>query len=362
MKNFIYRILLLINVLVIVPMLLGYLSVYVNPEKVWWLAMFGLGYPYLLVINVLFAVFWMYKKRWAFLYSLLVILIGWSFLGRTFQLVVSNSEHVSGSPFNLLSYNVRYFDKFNWTDDLETPAKIGRFLEEKNADIICLQEISSNNRIQVKRHPQLKSVVKGNRYFADFAKSPKGYKATGMITISKFPIVGKGTIQFDNSSNLAIYTDHKINTDTLRVFNVHLQSIHLDIREYSMFDSLNLKNREQNLREAEDILGHLHRGFVRRAEQALLVNEAIEKSPHPVVVCGDFNDSPVSYAYQKIRGNLNDAFIESGAGISNTYRGKFPSFRIDYILHSERLHSSKYEKHKVKLSDHYPVSCQFTVD
>lgn len=362
MRNFIYRLLLLLNFIAIAPLLLAYLSIYISPAKVWVISLLGLGYPYLLLLNLLFVVFWMYRMKWAFLYSLCTILLGLTFLGRTVQLTIRNSQRISGEQFSMVSYNVRHFDKFNWTGDKETAHKIADFITHENADIICLQEIASLGYKNINQHPQLSVITNHKNYHVDYCKTNSRAQSAGMITISRFPIVGKGLIRFEGSTHMAIFTDLKINTDTFRVFNLHLQSVNLDPKEYSMLDSLNIKNREKNLKEAEDILVHLKNGFINRASQAEKVTQYIDESPYPVIVCGDFNDSPVSYAYQQIRGELKDAFVESGTGISNTYRGKFPSFRIDFILYSEKLLASKYKKHKVKLSDHYPISCQFSIN
>jgi len=81
-----------------------------------------------------------------------------------------------------------------------------------------------------------------------------------------------------------------------------------------------------------------------------------------VIVCGDFNDTPVSYAYRKVRGNLKDAFIESGWGTSNTYNGELPSFRIDYILCDHKFTAQNYHRDRVYYSDHFPIQCQIRVE
>lgn len=361
MKKFLYQLIIIINFAVIIPLLLSYLAIYVSPEKAGFISLLGLAYPYLLVLNLIFTFYWMYRKRWAFLYSLAVIALGWTFVSRTIQINFNNEIRIDGQKFSLISYNVRNFDKYNWSGDDDAPDKIARFISDENADIVCLQEFASNNKTKIRHHPQLKKLTKKRNIHVEYAKNSAGRKTAGIITITRFPIINKGTIRFDDSNNITIYSDLKINKDTVRVFNLHLQSVNIDPKEYSMLDSLDFSNREQNMKEAEDILGHLKTAFMIRAAQAEKVAAQIEKSPYPVIVCGDFNDSPVSYAYQKIRGNLQDAFIESGFGLSNTYRGKFPSVRIDYILHSERIFSSDYKRSKIKLSDHYPIECEFAI-
>lgn len=335
-------------------MLVAYVSVYITPEKLWFPALFGLAYPYLLFINFLFVIFWMYHKKWVFLFSLLTIILGWNYLKETFQINFNNIEHAQTENFKLLTYNIRLLDKYNWSNDKNTSQNLLDFVEENNADIICLQEVPGNKYKKPDKRILKKLLKRRNFYYSSGIKSN-----VGVLTISKYPIINKGTISFGASSNVAIFTDLKIDYDTIRVYNLHLQSIYLDPSKYKLLDSLNFNRQERNLKEAGDILSHLKNAYKLRAQQADKIARHIEQSPFAVVVAGDFNDTPISYSYHKIRGELNDAFIESGSGISNTYIGKFPSFRIDYILHSDRLISSDYEVKHVKYSDHYPLFCNF---
>ncbi len=361
MKKFIYKLLIVINFIAIIPLLISYLSAYVSPAKISTIALFGLGYPYFLVVNLVFILYWLYRKRWAFLFSLVALLIGWNFAGRIFQININNEQKISGEEFSLFCYNVRYFDKYHWSNHEETATKMVNLINEKQADIVCLQEIASNSRLGMRQHPQMKKLTGNKHVHVDYARIRSVHKTNGIATLSRFPIVGKGVIQFDGSTNVAIYSDLKINTEIVRIYNLHLQSVKLDPREYTLLDSLTTGNQEKKLQEAEYILAQLVEAYKVRAGQADLVASHIESSPYPVIVCGDFNDSPVSYAYQTISDNLIDAFIESGSGTSNTYNGKFPSFRIDFILHSDRIHSFDYNRKKVKLSDHYPIACKMVL-
>ena len=302
----------------------------------------------------------MYHKKWMFLLSLVSIALGWNVLGQTFQLNLKSAEYV-GDDFKLLSYNVRLFDKYNWTNDKNTANKIVDFIELENADLICLQEVPGGKINGMSYSKLLKPVLKGkNMHFASHGNSKTG--KAGILTISKYPIIKKGEISFETSSNISIWTDIKINQDIIRVYNLHLQSIHLDPSNYKLLDTLDFSHKNRNLKEVGDILDHLKDAYKQRAKQSEQIAEHISKSPYIVIFCGDFNDQPVSYSYHNISANLCDAFIESGRGISNTYNGKFPSFRIDYILHSKEIRSTKYNVSYVKLSDHYPVSCKLVIN
>ena len=152
------------------------------------------------------------------------------------------------------------------------------------------------------------------------------------------------------------YSDIQVFDDTIRVYNLHLQSIRLNSQHYRLIDSLKFRYDNQQMEEIMDISFRLRDAFIKRAAQADLIANHIETCTHPVIVCGDFNDTPVSYSYRRIGSDLRDAFAETGWGIGRTYNGKFPSFRIDYILAGKELEAIYFRRKKVRLSDHFPIT------
>jgi endonuclease/exonuclease/phosphatase family metal-dependent hydrolase len=132
--------------------------------------------------------------------------------------------------------------------------------------------------------------------------------------------------------------------------------------ERSLIEEIYANEENDTMKELRDLSFSLKQGFARRAEQAIVVKEHINSSPYPVIVCGDFNDTPISYSYRKIRKGLKDAFVESGSGAGFTYKGKYPPNRIDYILFDDRLSSSGYISDRVKYSDHYPITAYFRIN
>jgi endonuclease/exonuclease/phosphatase (EEP) superfamily protein YafD len=153
---------------------------------------------------------------------------------------------------------------------------------------------------------------------------------------------------------MVIYCDIKIETDTVRVYNCHLQSYGIKSSEYSVLDSLNFGN--QRLKELKTVGSKLMKGNIYRAGQVKKLANHIATCHFPVIVCGDFNDTPISFTYGKISSLLDDSFVESGWGISNTYRGELPQYRIDYIFHSNQFTAFNYKRHLVTYSDHFPIS------
>jgi endonuclease/exonuclease/phosphatase family metal-dependent hydrolase len=153
-----------------------------------------------------------------------------------------------------------------------------------------------------------------------------------------------------------MYSDILFHSDTLRIFNVHLQSIRFEKDDYAFMDTARLKYSNDQMNEIRAIGSRLKTAFTQRAEQAQIIANYIMDSPYEVVVMGDFNDTPQSYAYRKIRKGIQDAFRKAGGGFGNTYSGEFPSFRIDYIMHGEALVPYEFERIKIDYSDHFPIT------
>ncbi len=338
-----------LNILAVIVLIASYLFVYIPADIFWISFVFGLIYPYLLWINLLFVVVWIVlKPRYLFL-SLVAVLAGWTFVLRYLQWDDKTSDR---SGIDVISYNVNYFEKQGSGISRQTADSIIGFLEEQSPDIVCLQEV----RLRSYQIFDLPALIQ--RYaFAEHYQYARTAHAGGMVTITRYPIAHMNEIRFANSGNMAISTDVVIGEDTLRIFNVHLQSFRIDPEDYSILESPDL-TESAGRQEMRKVTGKLKHASQMRAEQARIIREHIDRSPYPVLVCGDFNDTPFSYTYRKVRGKLKDAYVESGKGIGQTYIGKLPSFRIDYILHSERYDSYNYSQKKMEYSDHRPVSCR----
>lgn len=364
MKAIIYTLLKYLNYSFVGALLLSYLSVFISPEKIWVLAFFGLAYPFLLIINFGFVVFWIYKKRKTFLISLIAILLGWTYLVSYIQIPLkkqnTNTETVK-NKFNILSFNVRLFDLYNWNEGDNTSGEIFDFINANQFDFICFQEFFTKNKGELSKRSILKRLNK--EYSTHIVYTYEGDNHNyGIATFSKYPIINRGVINFSKSSNSSIFTDVIINKDTVRIFNNHLQSIRFNKKNYSFITNSKILKDDEKLKEIKDISYRLRDAFIKRASQARILSNHIKNSPYPVIVCGDFNDVPVSYTYKKMRGELNDSYLEAGKGFGTTYMGKFPSFRIDFIFHSEKIKCVNFDIPDVHLSDHFPITSEFVLE
>ncbi len=352
MRKTLRSIVLILNVAAVLGLFTAYLSVYIPPDKCWMPAFIGLAYPFLLGINLLFILYWLLVRMRFALISLLAVLIGIGTFNRFFQFGGKSSEN---TEIKVLSYNVRHFSGDGSANNKENARRIISFLEAQNADIICLQE----SRLRKNNIFNLSKTVKDleNIQHYQFASSSSTF---GSVTMTKYPIIDMGEIRFEHSRNITIFTDMLIGTDTVRVYNVHLQSYHIDPKNYAVLENIELQE-EKNREVFRKVAGQMKKAFEMRAVQVDEIREHIDNCRHKVIVCGDFNDTPVSYSYHKLSEGLVDAFVHSGHGVGRTYVGELPSFRIDYILHSKAFESFNFETLEFKNSDHLPITCDLAM-
>ncbi len=346
-KAFIHTIFFL-NLLAALALLVSYSSVYIAPDEYWVPSMFGLAYPFILLANVCFVIFWMPVKAKNALLSLIVILVGWNFIGRYFQL---KPEFRDDADVKVVSYNVGSFVDNGMDRADENARAIVDFLVEQHPDIVCIQEsrLRVNNIFNL---PETIKKIQSIKHY-QYARSSNTF---GMVTMTRYPIVNMQEIRFDGSTNMAIITDVLMDDDTVRIFNVHLQSYRIDPDKYTIIDSPGI-SEEKDREQVKDMGRKFKRAFQQRAVQVREIRKFIDESPYEIILCGDFNDTPASFSYETLGENLQDAFVSSGKGIGRTYVGKLPSFRIDYIFHSSGFSSYNFQTWRFYHSDHLPVSC-----
>lgn len=254
-----------------------------------------------------------------------------------------------------MTYNVKLFNLYNWKNNKNIRDDIFDILNEEQADILCLQEFYRENTNAFKTLDTLLEFLPTKHYHEEYSKTLNGKYFFGIATFSKYPIINKGKFEFSGSDNICIYTDVLINNDTVRIYNNHLESIRLDEHDYNFIDSIELKIDNKRIEGVKTISKRLKNAYKKRALQVDTISKHIQSCPFSAIICGDFNDTPISYSYHKMKKGLYDSFKESGSGIGSTYSGNLPSLRIDYIFHSKNLESVYYNKIKKEYSDHYPI-------
>jgi len=356
------KVLLWLNIFLVLVTILSYAGVSFSPAKMGYLTLVGLSYPLILAANILFIIIWMFRRRRFMVFSLFAILIGTSFLLDFINFsfgVDAAAEDWQG--LEVMTYNVHLFGLYDKEGSEEKRDEIFDLLKGESPDILCFQEFfhSDQKGYFITKDSLLKFLP--TKYFhARYTHAKNGRNYFGVAMFSKYPIINKGFIPFESDvNNFCIYADIKYKGDTIRVYNAHLQSIRFKPEDYAFVDEN--KNKEKLDAGVKRIAWRLKKAFEKREEQVKKVVESVASCKHPVLMCGDFNDPPVSFTYGLLSQHLDDSFKSCGSGIGNTYNGAFPSFRIDYILHNKDFRADYYRSVKNELSDHYPVVAGFTL-
>lgn len=300
------------------------------------------------------------RSKWS-IAILFIIVLGGKLHFRTFAFG-SNEETAQGTELNVLSYNVRLFDRYNSNRQEASRNKneILNYIRDVNPDIACFQEFYHQDAPTtfVTKDSILK-IMESNQYHERYAHKLAGRQNFGVAMFSKHPIIAKGNVNFEShkgNHNYCIFADIVKNKDTFRVYNVHLQSIKFEKVDYDLFDTDKLNSKEQS-NNAFNLIRKVKNAYPIRAKQAELVHQHMEDCPYSIIVCGDFNDTPLSYTYNQFATHLTDAFRNTSKGLGATYAGRIPVGRIDFIFHSNSLGSKNFNIQKEALSDHYAIDC-----
>lgn len=364
-NSFWVKILLAVNLFTVVALLLSYVSYHVSPSEIFLPIIFGISYPIWFLLNCLFVLLWLFLLKWWLIFSLLAIILGWFHVGTVYR--SSDSQELSGEGLKLMSYNVRFFDVYNWKEDStnDTHHKIYRFVEAQKADILCFQEFYNEDTPDFAVMDSLLAIQPAKNYHIDYFKTRHKYYHWGLATFSKYPVVNRQRHQFRNSfANYCIYSDIVYESDTLRVFNVHLESWHFEKDDYRLLSNLSDSTGQTAPIQSglKNIYWKMRSASMKRAIQVMELKELITASPYPVLVCGDFNSPPVSHVYNQMTSIMHDAFTSEGQHFGTTYNGLLPGTRIDYIFHDEFFNVESFKTFKKEYSDHYPITVNLSTD
>ena len=340
-------------------LILSYLSILINPARVWLISLVGLLFVPLSLLNA-FLLLWAVKRlSKSFVIPLLALLPAFFFVGRYVRIDTEEerSERMAaeGERLKIVSYNVGRFaleDKAAGIDSrAECVDSVFSFLKSQDADIICLQEVRVPDADKVKSY--VNRYMKG--YNAEYYMFPSSSGAFGNITLSRIPVKGKGKIKFDESANLAIYSDYQYAGEQFRIYNCHFESYNVSVsgllRGLVQRDSLLIYSTGDKMK----------RSITRRPKQVDKVFEHIEECPIETFVCGDFNDNPMSYTYYRMTRGRKDTFKVAGNGFGASFASMWPMLRIDYILCPKKYAPVTHSTPRIPYSDHYPVVSQIAL-
>ena len=333
--SFIDKIIFFFNSLAALGLVIEYALRYISPINYPITAVFTLGTPVVIIINIVFVIYWVIKLKKQFLLSTIVLLAGFSILHSFVKF--SKKSIALNNDVKIMSYNVRLFNAYGWSKKDSLNFKIYQLIKDKDPDILAIQEFYPEKKLDIK-YPY--SVV---------IKNSKN-SAASQAFYSKYKIIKKGSLNFVESGNNGIFADIVIQKDTIRFYNIHLQSFSIDTRKENFGE-----------KDSESLLNRFKYKFKQQADQTELILEHQEKSPYRTIIIGDFNNNAFSWVYRKLKDGKKDAFLEAGSGLGKSFNYFFP-LRIDFILTEPEMKVNSYKTYHLKYSDHFPIMARINLE
>ena len=349
----------------IIALILGSIAGYVDPRKSKYIPFFGLAYPYILLVNIFMVCWWLIRRRWVFAFvSVLIIGLGWNALTATFRFTGEEGQGPKADTglVRMMTYNVHGFRPYDEGNGDSVKSQILNLIKAENPDVIAIQEYFTRQKGSYDMTDSLQDIL-NTPYFYFYPTSENDYESNGLAIFSKYPIKDKGVIEFDGNhgGNTSIWVDLKIKNTTLRVYNVHLQSISFGPKDYKYISKVR-EQMDPELRPSKRILSMLNMAFKKRSRQVDIMKKHMDSCTTAFLIAGDFNDTPASYAVMQLTNKLNKSFDEQGKGLGRTYNGKFPNFQIDYIATTRDIEIVNHLVKNARLSDHFPVRADLRIN
>ena len=319
------------NSVVAFLLLLSYILPLLPPKTFASFSVLSLGVPILIIINALFLLYWLVKIKKQLVLSLLILAIGYFSFGSLYKFSESKTE-VNPNALSIMNYNVRLFNLYEWIPEKEIETKIEEFIKKEAPDVLLMQEYHPHRNVDLSFFKYKFEKLSGNK------------TKYGQAIFSQYPIINSGSVEFPNTSNNAIYADIVKGKDTLRLYNIHLQSLRINP---------NLDKLTED--DAQKLFKGIGNTFKTQQFQTELFLLHKNKSPYKTIVGADLNNTAFSYAYKHIKDDLVDNFNAAGNGFGRTYNFKFFPIRIDFILTDPEFTINSFKTYDVQYSDHYPI-------
>ena len=335
--SLINKIFFLLNNVLAIALVVSFFIPKLSPEKYGILSLLSLLTPALIILNFLFVIYWTligFKKQ--LILSFFVLLLSLLFIPSVYKFYNNNTSSNKNS-INIMTYNVRKFNKYKWLKIENIESKISELINEENPDIVALQEYKNLKSFKLE-YPYSYNHINYNYY-------KKTYSQSGLVTYSKYPIINKGYIQLTKFTTNIIYTDIIKKKDTVRVYNFHLKSLGV-VPDEEYFGH----------KDSEKLIKRLSSSFKIQQQQIDTLNSHMNLCKYKVILAGDMNNTAYSWAYKNVKNNLQDSFLEAGKGFGKTYEFKKLPLRIDYIFVDENIKVINHKNFKQQYSDHYPIS------
>lgn len=328
-----HKVIYLFNILAVALLLVACVVPHVEFS---FLTFLGLSVPVLVLANLLFFLFWLVLRKKKQTYaSLSTLVFAFFILGSFFQFRFSDAPTME-EDLSLMSYNVRVFNRNEDIASTTIFEDIKAFIEQENPDIICFQEPDPKRINEYDKYPY--------HYLEDMRGKGKGH--VGIL--SKYPIIRSGIINFPQTQSNGCFADIQYQNDTIRVYNVHLESL-----------GITPGNGTLRSEPSDKLFKQLNEAFQKQKKQAEILREHMSSTKHRILLCADLNNSQFSNVYKTIKGDLQDTFVEEGRGYGRTYSFHGLPVRIDFIMADASFEVKSHKTYDVKFSDHFPITASF---
>ena len=332
--------------------LICYLSVFFSPDLFWLFGFICLSIPLVLAIHFILLILNIPRIRKAFFFHLAALIVGLAFIKASYSI----SSNDKSGKLKVLSYNVRVFNNYSnlRNENYISSKKMIAWALENDAHIKCFQEYYNNDRSDIFNVKNRLEKSGWKYHYEKIVLQDRSKAEFGITIYSKYLIVGTGEISNEEGGFMnSIFADIKVGDDTIRVYNTHLESMAINEE--------NVVSSERLAQSYVDTGYRLKNGFISRARQVKALTSDIRRSPHKVILCGDLNEVPYSYAYFSLRNLLHNAFEKAGNGFGFTYNGKLFFLRIDNQFYSPDINIHSFQTHRnVDYSDHFPLTATYS--
>ncbi len=329
--SFLDKLIFSVNSILATLLLLSYIVPYISPKTFSLLSIVSLAVPVLIILNILFLIYWLVKLKKQLVISGIVLIFGWMISSSFYEF--SEKKVLLNDDIKVMSYNVRMFNHYKWNEDTELAQKTFDFISEKSPDILMLQEFYDSPAISFS-------------YPFKYIKTKSKKNKFGLAIYSKYQIINSGSLDLENSANNIIFADIIKDEDTIRLYNIHLESLKINPNKEHFGEENN-----------EKLLGRLQTTFKKQASQVAIFLSHEKTWSGKKVIGGDFNNTAFSWVYNNISSHKKDAFVEAGKGFGKTFDYSFP-MRIDFILTSQEIEINHFTTFDEKFSDHFPIQAR----